>query len=114
MPLSEFEIKRIDKIFNDYCQKKIPPHLHSQITIEFRVRGNEITLFESRPVWDDHARWIAGKVARFKKDAENQTWSLYWADRNGYWCRYQQLPFHRDLEKLLAEVDKNENGAFWG
>ena len=114
MPLSELEIRRIEKIFNEYCHKKIPSHLHSQIRIEYRVRGYEVTLFESRPVWDDRTRWISGKVARFKKNPESETWSLYWADRNGRWCHYQKLAFHRDLEKLLGEVEKNENGAFWG
>lgn len=39
---------------------------------------------------------------------------LHWADRNGKWREYLLLPYHRDIEKLLAEVEKNENGAFWG
>jgi len=32
----------------------------------------------------------------------------------GKWREYPPLPYHRDIEKLLAEVEKNENGAFWG
>jgi hypothetical protein len=27
---------------------------------------------------------------------------------------YPPLPFHRAIEKLLKEVEKNETGAFWG
>jgi hypothetical protein len=112
--LSEFELKRIEKIFPDFCDKRVPPELRSKIRIEYRVRGDEVTLFESRPVWDDPTKWISGKVARFKKDPKTETWHLYWADRNGRWIAYEPLPFHRDLEKLLAEVDDNRNGAFWG
>ena len=114
MSLSEFEIKRIDKLFSEYCEQRVPPELHHQIKIEYRVRANEVTLFESRPVWDDHAKWISGKVARFQKDSETETWFLYWADRNGKWRAYQPLPSQRDIQKLLSEVEKNDNGAFWG
>jgi hypothetical protein len=112
--LSEFELKRIEKIFTHYCSTRVPEHLRSQIVLEYRVRGDEVTLFESRPVWDDHARWISGKVARFQKDTDAEIWNLYAADRDGSWIHYLPLPFHRDIEKLLQEVEKNESGAFWG
>jgi hypothetical protein len=112
--LSEFELKRIGKIFPEYCEKRVPAHLSSEIKIEYQIRGDELTLYESRPVWDDHAKWISGKVARFKKDPQTETWYLYWADANGRWIEYSLLPCHRDIAKLLAEVEKNGNGAFWG
>ena len=50
----------------------------------------------------------------FKKDSKTETWQLYWADRNSKWRPSPPLPFHRDIEKLLQEVEKNETGAFWG
>jgi hypothetical protein len=112
--LSEFEKKRIEKIFSDYCHKKVPPHLHDQIRVEYQVRGSEVILLETRPVWDDPTRWTSMKIARFKKDSKTETWQLYWADRNERWRQYPPLPFHRDIERLLDEVEKNETGAFWG
>jgi hypothetical protein len=114
VPLSEFELKRIEKIFNDYCLNKIPAKLQSRIKMEYRVREDEVTLFESRPVWDDHAMWISGKVARFSKDPETGGWFLYQAALDGSWSQYEPLPFHRQIEKLLDVVEKNETGAFWG
>jgi hypothetical protein len=114
VPLSEFELKRVEKIFADYCEKKIPAYLQSKIRMEYQVREDEVTLFESRPVWDDHAMWISGKVARFSKDRETGGWFLYQAGHDGGWCQYEPLPFHRQIEKLLDEVDKNETGAFCG
>lgn len=114
MALSEFEKKRIEKIFTDYCENKVPPHVRDQIRVEFQIRGDEVKLFESRPPWRGGGDWISSKIARFKKDLKTETWLLYWADRNGKWREYPPLPYHRDIEKLLAEVEKNENGAFWG
>ena len=114
MSLSEFEIKRIEKIFADFCGRKNPVYLNSQIKMEYQIRADEVTLFESRPVWDDHAMWISGKVARFSKDRETGGWFLYQAGHDGKWRHYEPLPFHRQIEKLLAEVEKNETGAFCG
>jgi len=112
--LSEFEKKRIEKLFGDYCDQKVPKDLQDQIRAEYQVRGSEVILFEARIGWDDPTKWTSMKVARFKKDAKTETWQLYWADRNERWCKYPPMPFHRDLEKLLEEVEKNETGAFWG
>jgi hypothetical protein len=93
-----------------------PNHLHKILytAIEFTIRGNEVSLFESRPHLQGGGEWISMKVARFKKDPKTETWHLYWADRNSKWRPYPPLPFHRDIEKLLQEVEKNETGAFWG
>lgn len=40
MPLSEFEQKRIEKIFTDYCEKKVPSQYHNELRVEFEIRGN--------------------------------------------------------------------------
>jgi hypothetical protein len=58
--------------------------------------------------------FISMKVARSKKDPKTETWQLYWADRNSKWRPYPPLPYHRDIEKLLKEVEKSEIGVFWG
>ena len=73
MALTELEKKRIEKLFTDYCEKK---------------------------------------VSLLYRKAE--TWLLSWADRNNKWREYPPLWFHVRIEKLLEEVEKNENGAFWG
>lgn len=114
MALSAFEKKRVEKIFAEYCEQKVPPDIRDQVRIEFQIKSDEVCLLESRPVWDDPSRWTSMKVARFKKDHKTETWQLFWADRNDRWKPYPPLPYHRDIEKLLDEVEKNETGAFWG
>ena len=65
MALSEFEIKRVDKLLTAYCEGKVPAPLRDQIRIEYRIRGNEVSLFESRPHLQGSGEWISMKVARF-------------------------------------------------
>lgn len=114
MPLSEFEIKRVEKLFTAYCEGKVPGYLRDQIRIEYRIRGNEVSLFESRAHLQGSGEWISTKVACFRKDSESEAWQLFWADRNSKWRPYSPLPSHRDIEKLLQTVEGNETGAFWG
>jgi hypothetical protein len=114
MPLSELEKKRIEKLFTDYCAKKIPVQYHNELRVEFEIKGNEVYLLECRSPWRGEGDWTRMKVARFKKDPKTETWLLYWADRNSKWRQYPPMPFHARIEKLLDEVEKNENGAFWG
>ncbi len=112
--LSEFEQKRIEKLLSAYCDGKVPPHLRDQIRIEFRIRGNEASLFESRPHFRGTGEWFSVKIARFRKDPQTETWQLHWADRNSRWRSYEPLPYHRDMEELLDEVKRDATGVFWG
>lgn len=112
MPLSEFEIKRVDKLFTAYCERKVPCHLRGYLRLEYHIRLDEVSLFESRPHLQGSGEWISTRVACFRKDEEAGYWQLFWADRDNQWQPYSSLPFHRDIERLLQAVEKNESGVF--
>lgn len=114
MILSEFEQKRIEKLFTDFGRGKVPACFQNQLRIEFRIKGAEVTLYESRPHYLDQSTWFSMAVARFKKDPKSEVWELYCADRNGKWHLYKPCPPNRDIEKLLAEVKNDPTGIFWG
>ena len=114
MALSEFEKKRIDKLFAAYCEKKVPHHVQDRFMVAFEVRGDEVKLFASKPQWQGQREWTAIKVARFKKDAATNCWQLYGADRNGRWQLFEPYPISMDIEKLLAAVERDVTGIFWG
>jgi hypothetical protein len=114
MSLSEFEKQRVKKIFSAYCAMKAPHHISDQFRVEFELRGAEVKLFESRPYHLDKCQWISHKIARFKKDAETNCWSLYYADRNGRWHLLEQIPPDKNIEKILEVVEKDTTGIFWG
>ncbi len=114
MALSEFEQKRIDKLFSTFCRERVPAQYHDQIRIEFRIKGNEVTLYESRPHYQNKSTWFSTSIARFKKDPDTESWQLYCADRNDKWHAYRDFPPNRDIEKLLAEVKSDPTGIFWG
>jgi hypothetical protein len=114
MPLTEFEKQRVKKIFSAYCAIKAPHHISDQFRVEFELRGDEVKLFESRPFPLDKSQWISHKIARFKKDSESNCWHLYYADRNERWHLFEPYPSGKDIEKMLAQVEKDITGIFWG
>jgi hypothetical protein len=114
MALSEFEKERVTRIFSAYCEAKVPHHVSDRFRVEFEIRGQEVKLFESRPFWEDRSKWVSHKIARFRKESGTNLWHLYYAGRNGRWHIFEPFPSETDIEKLLAEVEKDSSGIFWG
>lgn len=64
-------------------------------------------------------RWCAERVpekvrARFHYTRSADTWTLYYRDRNLRFHRYDPAPPSADIGTLLAEVDRDPTGLFWG
>ena len=76
-----------------------------------------ITVIECRPLWDPdaiNADWIRFPVARLRFVAAKKQWSLYWRDRNLAFHRYERVPPTMAIEELLAEIEQDPTGIFWG
>ena len=72
-----------------YCEDRIPPHVRDEIRLEANIRGNAI-------------------------DPATATWSLWWADRNDRWLTYPPQKPTGNVELLLAAIDADQSGAFYG
>jgi hypothetical protein len=55
-------------------------------------------------------------IARFHYYKARNQWVLFWRDskRRQGWHRYDGISPNRSIEPLLAEVDKDPTGIFWG
>lgn len=111
MALSEFDRKRTERLLDEFSRRRVPAHLRDQIRLGWAFRGDTVTLFEARPLLRNPAQWAESKIAQFRR--VGQGWALHWQDRNGRWHAYQGLAPGR-LEQLLAEVDRDPTGIFWG
>lgn len=108
LPVTEHE--RADRLLGQLCDQRTIP---AQVKLQYVLKGNRITLSESRPLFIDPAVWNEIKVAQFEYSLETQSWTLYWYDRKN---RRQPYPTGRNkdiLEKLICEVDTDPTGIFW-
>jgi hypothetical protein len=114
MPLLPSVKKQVEKILDDYCEKKIPHSVRDKLWLKTKFRGNSVTLVECRPFYQDPSKIIETVVAQFRFDPGNETWTLYCADRNSRWHLYSLADPSRRLDDLLNEVDADPTGIFWG
>jgi hypothetical protein len=99
-----------------YCSNRVPPQHRDEIRVECDVRGKNVTIYECRPPWhpDLGPAWSRLPVAQLRYDPDDHRWRLYWADRNGRWHLYDMREPTTQVVELVAEIDADHTGIFWG
>jgi hypothetical protein len=85
-----------------------------QVRLSFRIRGNNVTLFEERPAFRYPSNWVTISIAQFRFDEDTNKWTLYYGDRNARWHLYNRVKPCADFFNLLKEVDRDPTDIFWG
>ncbi len=115
MPLPVFVKSLVEKKVGDFCKKRVPAHLLEKINISYKVKGNSVTIFENRAPWRPELKdWTSMSIAQIRYDDKIGEWSLYCADRNDKWHKYMDFEATKNIDKILAEIDKDPTGIFWG
>lgn len=100
-----------------FCESRVPPELHDEVRLECSRRGNAITIFDRRAPWNPELmgpEWTRMKVAQLRYDRSSSRWSLYCCDRNERWWPYDDITPSASVDPLLAEIDADPTGIFWG
>ena len=98
-----------------YCESRVPKDLREEIRIECKRHGRSITIVERRPPWNPNlsSEWSETKVAQLRYEDSAGTWSLHCSDSGGRWHAFDVRP-SRPVEPLLAVVEADPTGIFWG
>ena len=103
-----------ESVLAKYCRDKVPEEYKNELTVTFRFRGNNITLFENRPAMFGREGWTSMSIAQMRYSQKDDSWTLYCADRNGKWHLYMECDSERDIKNLLKEIDDDPTGIFYG
>lgn len=115
MALSEFEIKKIEKLVGQYVERKRPPkHIRNELDISFRVSGQSFEIFETRPQWNDQTKKTEGSIAKATYVKNKNHWKLYWMRADLKWHSYPPFPVSKSLEKILEVIEQDSHHCFWG
>jgi len=95
MPLPEAVRDQAERLLFEFCLLRVPECMRSWYHLAFRTRLNTLTLYECRA-------------------PEQATRTLYWADRNCRWALYNALAPTPNIARLIAKVDANPGGVFFG
>lgn len=105
--LDAFTKKRIEKILENYIEKKIPEHLKNEFEIHYKFRGDTVTLSQERPGY--MGRRFEYPIAQLR--LQESYWKVYWQDSKKKWHYIDDIKPNEDFEKQLIEIDRND--VFW-
>jgi hypothetical protein len=111
---SELELKRIDRLVGGLCRRRTACGRAEQLQLLYEISPESVVLFEERPDWRDSAKRLRSPVARLQYAHVTGLWTLYWQRADLAWHRYQPSPPSVDLAALVAVVERDEYGAFFG
>ena len=114
MAFTELELKLIENTVGKMCRRRSPVHLRDEIRLAHDVAKYFVEVYEERPGWKNRNHWTRMGIARFRYGRRTERWHLYWMRQDLKWHLYEPLSESRSLEKLVAEVDRDPHGAFFG
>ncbi len=114
MPFSEIELARVQKVLGGFCQRRNRPELRDQLSLEYRISGHDVVVFERRPRWDGRPGHTESPVAKLKYVRRHGEWRLFWMRADLKWHAYPPLARSTGLARLVAEIDKDPNACFFG
>lgn len=109
MAISEFEIKRIEKLVGNFVESRRPdPSIRNEVDISFKITGQNFEIFEIRQKWDDPDIKFEIPVAKTTYVKNTKIWKLYWKKSNMKWHRYKPFGDSKYLEEVLKVIDQDE------
>jgi hypothetical protein len=114
MAFDDLELKRIEKLVGSFCRRKCPPHLKDKVSLEYRILGHDVTIFERRPWWDGRPGFSESMVAKARYVRKVDEWRLLWQRADLKWHGYEPMPSSKDLAEVIAEIDEDPYACFFG
>ena len=114
MVFSELEKKRIEKIVGAFCDNRVPGSVRDQLRNGYRIENQNIFIFESRPRWDAPREWLDLDFAKITYVKSSGIWKLYWKRASGKWNLYEPHKESKKIDDLIATIDEDRYGCFFG
>ena len=112
--MDQQEKQQISEIVGVFCETRVPPHARDQVKMLYKIRGNDINIFESRPSWHHKSIWTETPIAKIRLLPNEKAWQLFWIRANGKWQKYPDFSPIKNLEEIIAEIDTDPYHVFWG
>ena len=114
MAFTALDLERIDRTVGVFCRRRSPPQLRDQVRVEYRITGHEVLIHETRPAFDDPSRWTEHGVAKLRFVRTAGEWRLFWQRASLKWRSYEPLASSREIGELIAEIERDPHGCFFG
>lgn len=115
MAISEFEIKRCEKILDAYLKKhRPPPPIRNEFDISYRIKDQSIEIFEIRPAFRNPEGKTEIMVAKTTYIKKSNKWKIFWYKADMKWHGYDPMPEVNSLEEFITVLENDANCCFYG
>jgi hypothetical protein len=115
MAVSEFEIKRIERELKKFLEKRRPPaDIRNEVDLNYRMEGQSIIIFETRPNWRDPNIIVEMPIAKTTYVKTKNIWKIFWQRADMKWHSYQPAPIVKSIEEFTQVVDQDLHHCFFG
>ena len=115
MTFNDLERKRIENAMSSFMAKRRPPvHVRSQLDIGYRLVGQSIEIFETRPQWDDLSVIVERSFAKATYVKTQKLWKVFWMRSDLKWHGYKPVPTVSSIDEFVTAVDADPYCCFFG
>jgi hypothetical protein len=115
MALSDIERKRWEQEMDAFLERKRPPpHIRAQLDLGYRIAGQSVEIFETRPDWKEPSRTMENPVAKATFVRSRDCWRIFWMRADRKWHGYGPRREVRTLGEFLQVVERDQHCCFFG
>ena len=99
-----------------WAHDRTPPEYRDQVRVEVDETHRGLTIYECRRPFSDLVgpEWSRLPVARLNYVKKREEWTLYRFGGDSKFHRFDEIDPTSHVCDLLAEIDANPYGIFWG
>ncbi|MBB4119889.1 hypothetical protein GGR32_002200 [Mesonia hippocampi] len=107
--INEFIIKK-------YVEKLRPEEksIRKKLDYGYSYDGKIVILYEIRPFWDNPEEIQNIEFAKIRFYKSTKEWNLYWKRASEKWERYKPFPKSTHLDEIIAVINDDNYGCFFG
>ncbi|MCP4332667.1 MAG: DUF3024 domain-containing protein [Gammaproteobacteria bacterium] len=115
MALSEHERYRFERSVRAYIEaRRPPPHIRPELDLGYRFVGQSIEVFETRPAYQRPDEKIEHPIAKATYIKSRNVWKIYWMRADLQWHRYEPQATVPTIDDVVAVIDQDPYGCFFG
>jgi hypothetical protein len=115
VPIPDTQVRSCLKAVGAFlARRRPPPDARAQLDFRADIAGSDLVVVEVRPAYNDKRRIIEHPLAKAKWVDKRKVWRLFWMRSDLKWHSYSPMPEARTIGSLLAEVDRDPHGCFFG
>jgi hypothetical protein len=115
MPFDHLKTLDVIEIMEAFLDRRRPPeHIRPKLDITYEIEGQNVTIFEVRPQWNNPSVIRQHPVAKATFVKSANSWKVYWMRGNLKWQIYEPKPTVKTLHEWTKLVEEDVHGCFWG